>query len=571
MADNLPQIMSDTLEESKKSNEAVLAAQLQMKNVLKGMDSSFARSAQSLNDFAKHQMGKLNPFSKLKKGFDESFIGQKRARKKEEETLAEKAGITREELLLLKADKELKDAQKAQAEQLEQTLKQYGLETTAYFDKAGELQTSFDRDEKGRFAQSAKTIVNGIVASMEDGNMQDIENRREQARRDEEQTTLMASLVGGIKDLGDSLLKGLKGLGDKGAGGLGIFAGLLAAPFMILSGFFGQLKAEFKILDSLTKGKLFEPFKRFGNWIKGLGTKFKGMAFDKFGKVLDPISDTLTKGKKFFKDIGTKVKGIFGQGGKFASIGKAFSGGFGTVGKFASGAGKLLGKLFLPVTVIMGIIDGVKGFMEGFSEEGILGGLFGAVEGVLTGLVAIPLDLLKSGVSWVAEKMGFENFSKMLDSFSFEGLFDNIFNGLQDLRTAITDKVSDFWAGTKSFFGFGESEEEKAERLNKRAERDALIEKNRLEKKAKIEGITVEELKKRIEGQGTESGGSKGAQVNAQSGQAANASGQVVVTTVSPTNINASTSNSVSNQTNVTPTATRVRGPKNNRRNTAYA
>ena len=74
---------------------------------------------------------------------------------------------------------------------------------------------------RGEGSNSAKSIVDGIVGSMESGQTQEIENRREQGRRDARQTSLMESLVGGIKDLGDNLLKGLKDLGKKGGMGLG--------------------------------------------------------------------------------------------------------------------------------------------------------------------------------------------------------------------------------------------------------------------------------------------------------------------------------------------------------------
>ena len=689
MADlsNLPEVLQSNLD----TNIQTQKSQEQLQKAMATFTSSnkmFAKTSVALNDFAKQQVTKLNPFKSLKDKFDKSFIGQKVKLKKEEENLAKAAGITREELLLIKANKELKESQKAQADALKDSFDEYGLNVNTFFNEAGELQTRMaERDEKGRF-QSAKTIVDGIVGSMESGQMQEIENRREQARRDEEQSALMASLVGGLKDLGDNLLKGLKGLGEGGASGLGIFAGLVAAPFIVLSNFFSQVKKEFKVLKDFTKTKLFAPFqklgnwlkglgakfkslvstkfsgpfKNFGNWLKGLGGQFKGLVSNKLGTTLDPVKNlganlksagnqlkasttnniinplknfgntlktvgtslkeagkakiiapaaaAVSNVKGFFSNIGNTastafkqggkfesvgrigslIKDAFGKNGKFAGISKAFSSGFQPIARFAASAGRLLGKLFLPVTIIMGVIDGVKGFMEGFSEEGILGGLFGAIEGVLTGLVALPLDLLKDGVSWVAEKLGFEKFSAMLDSFSFEGIFDTIFNGLQDLRTMISDKISDFWQGTKSFFGFGESEEEKAERLNERKERDNLIEQNRLEKRAEREGTSVEELRAKLEKEKAEelaaaeaakakiqarndrrgmgAGGNKGAEINAQSAQAAVGAGNVVVTTVSPTNINAPTSTSVSNQTNVTPTASRSR---NRRRGRSYS
>ena len=46
--------------------------------------------------------------------------------------------------------------------------------------------------------------------------------------------------------------------------------------------------------------------------------------------------------------------------------------------------GKVLGKLFLPVTIIMGIFDGIKGAISGAEEESgtagkFVGGLMGAI------------------------------------------------------------------------------------------------------------------------------------------------------------------------------------------------
>ena len=584
MANNLPEVMQANAE----AINRVDRNQAELQNAMRTFTASnkiFSRTADSLNKFAKAQVSKLNPFAKLKDGFDKSFIGQNLARKKEEERIAKAAGLTRDELQLLKAQKELKDSQQAAADQLKTSLEEYGLNTNTFFNDAGELQARMaDRDERGRF-QSAKSIVDGIVGSMESGQTQEIENRREQGRRDARQTSLMESLVGGIKDLGDNLLKGLKDLGKKGGMGLGGLAALIAAPIITLAAFFGQLKAEFRVLDNLTKGKLFAPFKRFGNWVKGLGGQFKAFAFEKFGKVLTPISEAVSKGINRLKEIGIAIKSVFGQGGKFASIGKAISEGFKPIAKFAGSAGRLLGKLFLPVTVIMGVIDAVKGFMEGFSEEGILGGITGAFEGVITGLVAVPLDLLKDLVSWIAGKLGFEGLSEKLDSFSFAEMFAKFFDFIQNIRLAIGDWIQDKLLSLKSlrpeWLGGLSDEEIAQERSNldaERAARDELIKENRLKKTAKNKGISVEELKMNMladeanEKQAADfaktrtsgrsrggAGGARGSEINAQSSQAAAAAGNVVVTTIAPTNVNAPTSTNVSSQTNVTPTASRSR------------
>ena len=64
-------------------------------------------------------------------------------------------------------------------------------------------------------------------------------------------------------------------------------------------------------------------------------------------------------------------------------------------------------------------------------------------------------------------------------------------------------------------------------------------------------------------------GGARGSEINAQSSQAAATAGNVVVTTIAPTNVNAPTSTNVSSQTNVTPTASRSRN--RSRRGRQYA
>lgn len=113
--------------------------------------------------------------------------------------------------------------------------------------------------------------------------------------------------------------------------------------------------------------------------------------------------------------------------------------------------GRIIGKLFYPFTLIMGIFDTVKGAIAGFEEEGFLGGISGAISGLLNSLVGAPLDLLKSAVSWVMGKLGFQNAEKLLDSFKFEDIITDIvmspivmlkraFNGIIELIASAIEK-----------------------------------------------------------------------------------------------------------------------------------
>lgn len=108
--------------------------------------------------------------------------------------------------------------------------------------------------------------------------------------------------------------------------------------------------------------------------------------------------------------------------------------------------GKLLGKLFLPVTIIMGIFDGIKGAITGAAEqEGtadkFIGGIFGAIKGILVGLVGMPLDLLKDLVAWIAGKLGMDSAAEALGNFSFSGLISNIIDTIRDFFSGIVDFV----------------------------------------------------------------------------------------------------------------------------------
>ena len=85
--------------------------------------------------------------------------------------------------------------------------------------------------------------------------------------------------------------------------------------------------------------------------------------------------------------------------------------------KIFAGFGKVLGKLFLPVTIVMSAFDFITGFtrwfqrIRGFNNKvsRFKDGVGGGSKSKLVGnLIGIPLDLLKSGVSFIADIIRFE-------------------------------------------------------------------------------------------------------------------------------------------------------------------
>ena len=115
----------------------------------------------------------------------------------------------------------------------------------------------------------------------------------------------------------------------------------------------------------------------------------------------------------------------------FILLGKSFT--------WGAKLGKLLGKLLkvfgYVITIAIAAYATISGAITGWKVGGMIGALEGAISGLLVNLAGEVLDLLKDVVSWVAKMLGFEKFSKILDSFSFSELISSgvkaIFDVLQ--------------------------------------------------------------------------------------------------------------------------------------------
>jgi hypothetical protein len=216
-------------------------------------------------------------------------------------------------------------------------------------------------------------------------------------------------------EFGGIFSKGLKAVA-------GLSAGAIAAPLITLKSFFSELKIQTQKLDKLLRGglgKIFSPITRFFNAIAN-------------SKVIQGISKVFNNTvKPFFTQLG-KFFGLLDKAGKTAGI-------FGKIMTVAGNIGKILGKIFYPITVLIGLFNFVKGFIDGYSEGGLLEGIKKGAEKAFDAIIGSFAKLLADAASFVFDILGFDNFSQTLtdqvDSV-FGGLFDS-FGGILDIIKGI--------------------------------------------------------------------------------------------------------------------------------------
>ena len=132
-------------------------------------------------------------------------------------------------------------------------------------------------------------------------------------------------------------------------------------------------------------------------------------------RIIGAITKPFTAVMELAGKAGDMIKSafsIFDEGSRFMTV--------------LGGIGKVIGRLFFPLTLIMTAYDTVKGTIAGFEKEGIIGGLKGGVEGFFNSIIGAPLDLLKDAAAWVIKKLGFDESAEALQSFSFSDIITNI-------------------------------------------------------------------------------------------------------------------------------------------------
>ena len=168
---------------------------------------------------------------------------------------------------------------------------------------------------------------------------------------------------------------------------------------------------------------IFKPLKHLGTMVKGFG-RYVRKAGGLFEVVLKPFSGIL-KAIKGIPGI-SMLKNVLGLSRAVRGLGKY---------------------LFGPITMtLFGIYEFVSGFLESYQKDGsILKAIGSGIDELLKSFTVKPLDLIKDIISWSLEKLGFENASKWLDSWSFEDFYEK-------LKTMAKDSIEMVYKALKSHF-----------------------------------------------------------------------------------------------------------------------
>jgi hypothetical protein len=316
----------------------------------------------------------------------------------------------------------------------------------------------------------ARDIQSGLLSKIEE-NTRGMGGKKDDKKKDKKEDSSWLSNIGKF--------------GLLIAGALGAIAGLFSAQFKTMK-FFANLLAEGaaqvgKALKGLAKflgldtfgANIAEKFKQVVTFVEGIVDTIKSKITKIGSTVAAFFEESVAKFKKYFSffeesEIGKKLKSIgtfisdtvgkfvepfkdafkaLGEEGtvmKFISKIKDFFGGMGEYfSKFSKVFGvvsKIVSKIAYPLQIIMGLWDTVKGAMEGYEKEGIFGAIQGGITGLINGVFMSFFDLIKDGISWILEKIGFNDAAKFLDSFTFSDLFaslmDKIFHPIRTLQEA---------------------------------------------------------------------------------------------------------------------------------------
>jgi len=178
---------------------------------------------------------------------------------------------------------------------------------------------------------------------------------------------------------------------------------------------FGMVFDTEKLKNSWTAFKT--PFVNFANSIAQVGETIRDSQLvktmkDRWEVFKTGISSIWTKIRSFLEPF---TKALEGMKDKLKALTK-LSG--------AASIFKIVGRIFAPLAMIMGVFDALSAAGDEFEKGGsIINAIIAGIAGFGASLIGAPLDFLKKGVEKILEFFGLEDAANFLKGFSFEEMF----------------------------------------------------------------------------------------------------------------------------------------------------
>jgi hypothetical protein len=312
------------------------------------------------------------------------------------------------------------------------------------------------------YLQTLTDQMSELIGAMSGNRLDELEARREATEKDD-------GAKEEVEEKQNDLIKLLEDLGLVFAP----FAAIIGTTIGAFQGYVQSVKAVSATVSNLVKfltrgrvdlaavfNSVINSFKSFGSTIsklfqpRAVGGAF-GQAVARITKFFKTVTTTITNTANSIRSGLSPIISVFS--GAITEIRTLFQNVLGRFSKVTSGISKFgqtvgavaktVGRLFAPLNFIFIAFETITGALEGFKEGGILGALQGGIKGFIDGFIAIPLDLLKSALSWLARNLGMEGVATALESFSFS----DIFGAIVDIPFNLINKAVDF---LKKQFGF---------------------------------------------------------------------------------------------------------------------
>ena len=364
------------------------------------------------------------------------------------------------------------------------------------------------QENNSKLSEMSKSM-SGFVAHMKSGGMADLEAKKENQRQQEKENSQRRQTNFLLQELVD-MAKTMKKAGEGGLGLLGILAGLLLGGAAMLLGYltgYGKeiarfIKAFFKVdgtkwlgrLKNFLKGSFLKLVDFISDIIKNgfktIGKLFKfdflkglfgglGKALSGIGKILSFIGKGLFEYlKPIFQGIGTAFKTFFSlitapfkllaKGGSFIkNIFKALDSFFAPLKAilgFFFKIGKVFGKIFAFVGWIITAVQAVSKFIDTYKKTGsVVEAMKDTVAFVIADIIGLPLDLMKDVLIWFADKFGFDDLKKKLESIGsirekIETFVKDVFEWVEKFIEDPKKTLSDTWTSIKQKLGIDKAE-----------------------------------------------------------------------------------------------------------------